>query len=106
MLFPVLHCLFPAYNSKRCLSPGVFRFALGLPRGHAKTTFIKVLICWFLCYDKAKCILIICADAKLAELLLADIHYIMGSPGIVSVYGDWEQGLSIDSADTKEESVS
>ena len=79
----------------------VFRFALGLPRGHAKTTFIKVLICWFLCYDKAKFILIICADAKLAELLLADIHYIMGSPGIVSVYGDWEQGLSIDSADTK-----
>src|SRR3990167_1530741 len=24
------------------------RFALGLPRGHAKTTFIKVLICWLI----------------------------------------------------------
>ena len=52
----------------------LLRFALGLPRGYAKTTFIKVLICWMIVYDKAKFILIVCSNSDLAELLLADIH--------------------------------
>ena len=52
----------------------LLRFALGLPRGHAKTTFIKILIVWLIVYDQAKFILIVCANAPLAELLLSDIH--------------------------------
>lgn len=79
----------------------ILRFALGLPRKHAKTTFIKILISWMIVYDKAKFILIVCANAELAELLLADIHDILGSDNMVAVYGDWQQGLSIDSAHTK-----
>lgn len=79
----------------------LLNFALGLPRGHAKTTFIKVLICWLIVYDRAKFILIVCANGDLAELLLADIHDILKSDNITSVYGDWEQGLAIDSANTK-----
>lgn len=79
----------------------LLRFALGLPRGYAKTTFIKVLICWMIVYDKAKFILIVCSNSDLAELLLADIHDILSSDNITAVYGDWSQGLSIDSAHTK-----
>lgn len=79
----------------------LLRFALGLPRGHAKTTFIKILICWLIVYDKAKFILIVCSNSDLAELLLADIHDILRSPNIQSVYGQWEEALAIDSADTK-----
>jgi hypothetical protein len=79
----------------------LLRFALGLPRGHAKTTFIKVLIAWLIVYDQAKFILIVCSDSPLAELLLADIHDILLSDNITAVYGDWSAGLSIDSADTK-----
>lgn len=79
----------------------LLRFALGLPRGHAKTTFIKVLICWLIVYDKASFILILCSNSDLAEKLLADIHDIMRSPNIVQVYGNWEEALAIDSADTK-----
>lgn len=79
----------------------IFRFALGLPRGHAKTTFIKILICWLLCYDRAHFVLIICADAPLAENLLADISDIMSSDNITQVYGDWQQGLAKDSAELK-----
>lgn len=79
----------------------LLRFALGLPRGHAKTTFIKVLICWFICYDKASFILIVCANDDLAANVLADIHDILSSPNIVSLFGNWKECLAIDSADTK-----
>ena len=79
----------------------LLRFALGLPRGHAKTTFIKILIAWLIVYDKVNMILIVCSNSDLAELLLADIHDILCSPNISSIYGDWEHSLAIDSSDTK-----
>lgn len=79
----------------------LLRFALGLPRGHAKTTFIKVLICWMIAYDMAQFVLIVCANSSLAELLLADIHDILSSDNFTAVYGNWMDGLSINSADTK-----
>lgn len=82
----------------------LMRFALGLPRGHAKTTFIKVLICWFIVYDKVSFALIICANSELADSLLADIHDILCSNNFTAIYGDWEAGLAIDSADTKKAS--
>lgn len=79
----------------------LLRFALGLPRGHAKTTFIKILICWFIVYDKASFILIVCSNEDLAENILADIHDILCSPNIKNIYGNWNESLAIDSADTK-----
>jgi len=79
----------------------LMRFVLGLPRGHAKTTFIKILIAWLIVYDKIKFALIICSNSELASLLLADIHDILRSNNIVSIYGQWEESLAIDSADTK-----
>ena len=79
----------------------LMRFALGLPRGHAKTTFIKILITWLIVYDKASFILIVCANSELADQLLADIHDILSSDNIVAIYGEWSEMLAIDSADTK-----
>ena len=79
----------------------LLRFVLGLPRGHAKTTFIKILITWLIVYDKYSFPLIICANKDLAELLVADIHDILCSDNITQIYGSWEDGLAIDSADTK-----
>lgn len=88
-------------NREQDLEGLLMRFALGLPRGHAKTTFIKILICWFIVYDKYSFALIICSNADLADSLLADIHDILCSPNIVAIYGDWEAGLAINSSDTK-----
>lgn len=79
----------------------LLRFALGLPRGHAKTTFVKILIAWFIVYDKVSFALIVCSNADLADALLADLHDILSSPNITAIYGDWQAGLVIDSADTK-----
>jgi hypothetical protein len=79
----------------------LFRFALGLPRGHAKTTFVKVVIAWMIVYDYASFILIICANSDLAENLLSDINDILASDNITAIYGQWEEALATDSADTK-----
>lgn len=79
----------------------LFRFALGLPRGHAKTTFIKILIVWLIVYDYASFILIVCASSPLADNILADIDDILASDNITSIYGQWSSTLAIDSKDTK-----
>lgn len=79
----------------------IIRFALGLPRGHAKTTFIKILIAWLVVYDKVAFVLIVCANEPLAENLLADLNEILMSENIEAVYGSWSAALSKDSADLK-----
>ena len=79
----------------------LLRFALGLPRGHAKTTFIKILIVWLIVYDKISFPLIVCANSELATNLLGDIHDILLSDNITAIYGDWAAGLAVDSAETK-----
>lgn len=79
----------------------ILRFALGLPRSHAKTTFIKILICWLVCYDKVNFVLIVCASEPLAENLLADISGILSSPNLEAVYGSWHASLYKDAAELK-----
>jgi len=79
----------------------VLRFALGLPRGFAKTTFIKILICWFIVYDYTVFVLVVCADEPLAYNLLADIDGILGSKNIEKVYGPWTINKAIDNKEKK-----
>lgn len=75
----------------------ILRFALGLPRGHAKTTFIKIIICWLICYDKMSFIMVVCANDDLAEALIGDISDALGSDNAEAVYGKWQQALTTDS---------
>ena len=79
----------------------LLRFALGLPRGHAKTTFIKILIAWLIVYDHYRFVLMVCANEGLAENLLADLDDILGSPNIEAIYGAWKSNLITDRSDLK-----
>lgn len=79
----------------------ILRFALGLPRGHAKTTFIKIVISWLIVYDKISFALIICANEGLAEELLSDINDILMSPNAELVYGNWDSALTTNSKELK-----
>ena len=74
----------------------ILRFALGLPRGFAKTTFIKVLVSWLIVYKRVHFVLIVCATDDLAQNLLADISDILGSPNMEAVYGVWATNLVTD----------
>lgn len=79
----------------------VIRFALGLPRGFAKTTFIKVLVAWLICYDFVTFVLVVCATEPHAENFLSDINELLSSQNITSVYGNWVGNLAIDNAQLK-----
>ena len=58
------------------------RFALGIPRGFAKTTFIKLLCVWYILFSHKKFILIVGAAEDLAVNTLADICDFLSSPNI------------------------
>lgn len=79
----------------------ILRFALGLPRGHAKTTFIKIIIAWLIVYDKISFAVIICANEPLAEELLADVSEMLGSENAEQVFGRWNDQLTTDSKGLK-----
>ena len=65
----------------------VLRIAVGLPRGFAKSTFLKILVCYLIVHDKISFILIICATEDLAENFIEDVHDILSSPNVESIYG-------------------
>lgn len=79
----------------------VLRYALGLPRGFAKTTFIKLLVCWLIVYDFVNFVLIVCSTEPHAENFLEDVSDMLSSPNMVSLYGNWEGTLAIDNAKLK-----
>jgi hypothetical protein len=79
----------------------ILRFALGLPRGHAKTTFIKILIAWLIVYDKISFAVIICANDELAEELISDVNDMLCSENCTLVYGDWGKQLTTDNRSLK-----
>lgn len=89
------------------LGPGeAFRFALGLPRGHAKTTFLKLLVCYLILHDyDISFILIVCATEPLAENFLTDVSEMMKAPIVTQIYGSWEACLDRDTKKVKTTSI-
>lgn len=79
----------------------ILRIALGLPRGFAKTTFLKLVICWLIAYDKTEYLLIVAANEELASNILGDVSDMMGSPNVEAVYGKWTANLTTDNSREK-----
>lgn len=79
----------------------ILRFALGLPRGHAKTTFVKILLAWLIAYNHANFILVVCATEPNAENIVADLSSIMSSPNMEALYGKWHDNLYTDNTSDK-----
>jgi len=79
----------------------VLRFALGLPRGFAKTTFIKLLVAWLIVYDFVTFVLVVCATEPHAENFLADVSDMLSTSNMTAIYGNWTGSLAIDNAKLK-----
>lgn len=78
------------------------RFAIGIPRGFAKTTFIKLLCLWYILFSQRRFILIVGAAEKLALNTLADICDMLSSRNIRILFGNWQAHME---EDTKEQKV-
>lgn len=72
------------------------RFAIGLPRGHAKTQILKMLLVYSIVYSDARFFLVVCNTATAARNFLDDVLDILSSDNIVSVFGDWRFNIDCD----------
>lgn len=79
----------------------VMRFAIGLPRGFAKTTYLKIFVVWLICHDYFSFIAVICATEPHAENFIGDVQEILSNPNITLLYGDWQKRLIIDNKGMK-----
>lgn len=79
----------------------VEKFAIGIPRGFAKTTFIKILCVWYILFSSKHFILVISASEKKAIAIIADICDMLSSPSIRKIFGHWDSRIDVDQAATK-----
>lgn len=100
--FPVFYLNLFALLTKIGMDPeAILRFALGLPRGFAKTTFLKILACWLIVYKRNQFFLVVCETAQKALDLIDGLDEMLGSPSMEAVYGNWNAAKSIDNAKRK-----
>tara|TARA_B100000929_G_C15507661_1_gene419286 strand:- start:258 stop:1826 length:1569 start_codon:yes stop_codon:yes gene_type:complete len=72
------------------------RFAIGLPRGHAKTQLLKLLVVWIIAYTDRQFILVVCNTATNAQNFIEDVCGILSEQNIVETYGDWQADVDKD----------
>lgn len=77
------------------------KFALGLPRSHAKTMVAKLLVLYAILFSKKRYILIIGANKDKAEAILSDIVDMLDSANIQAIFGNWRYGIEKDTGHLK-----
>lgn len=77
------------------------QIALGIPRGHAKTTLVKLFIIYCILFTKKKFILVIGSTASNAENVVADVADMLNERNIIAIFGDWRLSREINRQDLK-----
>lgn len=77
------------------------QLALGLPRGFAKSTLMKIFLIYCILFTKKRFLLIIAATATLAENILSDVVDMLEEPNVKRVFGDWKLGIEKDTQSVK-----
>lgn len=77
------------------------KYGLGLPRGFAKTTLIKLFCAWTFLYTDWKFILVVSAAKDLACNVVGDIAAFLDRPEVLAIWGNWRYQLEIDRNDLK-----
>jgi len=72
------------------------QLALGLPRGFAKSTLMKLFLIYCILFTSRKFLLVIAATAKLAEAIVSDVIDMLEEPNVKAVFGDWKLGVEKD----------
>lgn len=79
----------------------VERYAIGIPRGFAKTTFLKLLCLWYIIFSNKSFILLVGASQGLAVNTLSDIWDMLSSDGVRKVFGNAKLEVEVDTQDFK-----
>lgn len=95
--FPPLYLtLFNIIKEKLKLVRDFSQIAIGLPRGFAKTLFIKLVVVYTVLFTKRQFILILCETEAKAVSIISDIADMLDSHSIKVVFGNWRAGIEID----------
>lgn len=78
------------------------QLALGLPRGFAKTSTIKLFIAYTILFTDKKFILVVCENTKKAINVISDVLGMLQEPNVRAVFGDYQLGQGIDRQDHQE----
>lgn len=72
------------------------KLALGIPRGFAKTTFVKLLVLFIILFTTKRFIAIISAKEQHGKNIIADVLGFLQQSNIISVFGDYSFGSKVD----------
>jgi hypothetical protein len=72
------------------------QLVLGLPRGFAKTTFVKIFLLYVILFTKRQFILVCANSVPKAVAILADVIDFLNEPNVKKVFGDWSLGIETD----------
>lgn len=77
------------------------QIALGIPRGFAKTTLIKLWIVYIVLFTRKNFILVISYAEEHAQSIIKDVCTMLSAPNIVQLFGDYQINDEIDQAGLK-----
>lgn len=77
------------------------KLAIGIPRGHAKSTIIKLFIVYCILFTRKRFIVVVCASSSLAQNILSDVADMLDSENVISLFGNWRITMDKDTLDVK-----
>lgn len=77
------------------------KYAIGFPRGHGKTLFLKLIILYSILFTKKQFILVVCANQELAENIVRDVWEILDTDNIRGTFGYIKQAVQKDTGHFK-----
>lgn len=98
---PLFLALFAIVCEKLALVRDFSRYAVGLPRGFAKTTVVKLLMLWAILFSRKRFILILAKTEDHGCNILRDIMGFLYDPNMMGIFGDVRDTLERDRADCK-----
>lgn len=101
-MFPKVHLAIWSFLLSRVdLIRDFSRLALGIPRGFAKTTIVKLFIIYVILFTKKKFVLVIGNTAMHAENIIKDVMTMLEHPNMKATFGDWRSGRDTDNNTVK-----
>jgi hypothetical protein len=77
------------------------QLALGLPRGFAKTTFIKIFLLYCILFTKRRFIIVFSENQQKANNIISDVIDMLSGVNVLKVFGDWKIGAENNRQDFK-----
>jgi len=101
-LFPPMFVAIWAFLKENVHKVRAFpKLAIGIPRGFAKTTLMKIWIVYCVLFTTKKCIIIVSYIEDHAQNIIKDACSMLSHPNIKALFGDWSVNLERDRVDCK-----